>query len=187
MANEHVRSRIVGANVPRWERIASVAVGGALAAIGIRRRSPLTVLGAALVARGVSGRCPVLRARAVRKGIEVRRTVTVQAAAREVYALWHTFTDEWGVELVEESPGRRLRWRVPEGQDRHEGTLDLREAVGDRGTIVDVRLRFHPRGGLLVAGTAGGILRDTKGLRLANELARMRMWLETGELAQGAP
>jgi len=33
----------------------------------------------------------------------------------------------------------------------------------------------------------GNVLRTTKGVRLANELARMRMWLETGELAQGAP
>ena len=178
---------MVGPNVPRWERIASVIVGGALTAIGIRRRSPLALLGAALVARGATGRCPLLRMRAVRKGIEVRRSVTVQSSPAEVYDLWRTFADEWGVELLEATPGRRLRWRVADGKDRHEGILDLREAVGDRGTIVDVRLRFHPRGGTIVAGTVGSVLRTTKGVRLANELARMRMWLETGELAQGAP
>ena len=149
----------------RYLRSAGVAAVVVLAGLGIRR---------------------LLLKRAVNKGIEVRRTVTVQASAAEIYDLWRTFTDEWGVELVEDTPGRRLRWSVPHGPDRHDGTLDLRDAVGDRGTIVDVRLRFHPRGGLLVAGATSSILRKTKGLRLANELARMRMWLETGELAQGA-
>jgi uncharacterized membrane protein len=187
MANDHVRSRLVGPNVPAVERIASVTFGLALAAFGIRRRSlvgaAIAGLGSALVARGVTGRSALYRMRAVRKGIEVRRAITVQAHPLEIYDLWRTFTDEWGVELVEDSPGRRLRWRVPHGADRHEGQLDLRD--GDRGTVVDVRLHFHPRGGLFVAGTVGGVLRDKKGLRLATELARLRMWLETGELATG--
>jgi uncharacterized membrane protein len=222
MSRSHsIRSRLVGVNVPPVERIASVAIGGALAAIGIRRRSiggaVLAAIGSALVVRGVTGRSGLYRMRAVRKGIEIRRSVTVQASPREVYALWRdlrnlprfmshvksvdvqpdgisTWTIEeggrtfgWRAEIVEESPGRRLRWRsLPGGDLDHEGTLDLHEAPGDRGTVVDVRMRYRPPGGLFVSGMLNGLLRDAPGLQLAEELARLRMLVETGELATGA-
>jgi len=221
MANEHVRSRIVGPNVPTAERIASAAIGLTLVGIGARRGSWLGALvagaGGALVARGLTGRCPVYRMRAVRKGIEVRRTVTVQASPREVYALWRDLENlprfmshvtsvhdqgggvshwviveagrrwEWDARIVEDSPGRRLRWRaVPGGDLRHEGTLDLREAPGDRGTVVDVRMRYQPPGGLAIAGAFGELLRHVQGIQLAGELARLRMLVETGEIAEGA-
>ncbi len=215
-----IRSQLVGVNVPFGERIASVAVGGVLAALGLRRKSLggalLVGLGGALVVRGASGRCPFYRMRAVRKGIEVRRSVTVQASPHEVYELWRDLRNlprfmahvksvelepggvsawtideggrqlSWRAEIVEEEPGRRLRWRsLPGGDLHHEGILDLHEAPGDRGTIVEVRLRYRPPGGVVVAGMLSGLLREVPGLQLAEELARLRMLIETGELATG--
>jgi uncharacterized membrane protein len=92
----------------------------------------------------------------------------------------------WRAEIIEEEPGRRLRWRsLPGGDLDHEGILDLHEAPGDRGTVVEVRLRYRPPGGVVVSGMLSGLLRELPGLQLAEELARLRMLVETGELATG--
>jgi uncharacterized membrane protein len=189
MAERVIRSRLVGINVPTAERIASVAIGSAFAFVGVRRRDiagfVLAAIGGALVARGVTGRCGLYRMRAARKGIEVRRAVTVQASPGEVYELWREMRGS--VDVLEDAPARRLRWRsLPGDELRFEGTLDLIEAIGDRGTIVDVRILYRPRGGLVVSGMLGNYLRKLHGIELAEELARMRMVLETGELATGA-
>lgn len=221
MADRVLRSRLVGINIPRGERVASIAIGGVLAAVGLRRRSLvgylLAAAGGTLVARGVTGRSALYRMRALRKGIEVRRTITVQATPRDVYDLWRDLRNlprfmehvasveleprgisrwtieengkrlEWRAEIVEDRPGRRLRWRsLPGGDLFNEGTLDLLEAAGDRGTVVDVRIRYRPPGGLFVSGLLSGVLRTLPGIQLAEELARLRMLLETGELATGA-
>jgi uncharacterized membrane protein len=228
--NRDIRSRIVGTNVPGWERIASLLVGGGvaglgiakLAGIGVKQRgivsgALLSLLGAALVERGVTGRCGVYRMRSIRKGIEVRRAVTIQCTPLEVYELWRDLrnlprfmhhvksievvsdkisrwtvdegpkTLEWQAEITEDTPGRRLRWSSLPGSDiEHEGVLDLYEAPGGRGTVVEVRMRYVPPGGLFVMGMLSGVLRKLPGLQLAEELARLRMLIETGELATGA-
>src|SRR4051812_43796007 len=87
--HQSIRSRYRGINVPRGERIASVVVGGALAAMaGSWRSLLLGALGAALIVRGATGRCPIYRWRATRKGISVHRAITIQCAPSEVYRLW---------------------------------------------------------------------------------------------------
>jgi uncharacterized membrane protein len=217
-----IRSRIIGKNVPRYERVASVLLGGVLAGVGLRRGGlsglTLTVLAGGLVVRGVTGRCALYRMRALRReGIEVRRAVTIQCSPQEVYDLWrdvrnlprfmaHVTAVEpesstvsrweiqegpvrlaWRAEIVEDTPARRLRWRsLPGGDLEHEGTLDLVEAPGGRGTVVEVRLRYKPPGGVFVASVLQDLLRTLPGLQLAEELARLRMLIETGELATGA-
>ena len=228
--NRHIRSRIVGVNVPRWERVASVVAGGGLAGwgitriagIGMKQRSILTgalltLAGAALLERGVSGRCGVDRMRSVRKGISVRRAITIQCTPLEVYELWRDLrnlprfmehvssieiisdkisrwridegpkTLEWQAEITEDTPGRRLRWKsLPGGDIDHEGVLDVYPAPADRGTVVEVRMRYTPPGGLFVMGMLNGVLRKLPGMQLGEELARLRMLIETGELATGA-
>ncbi len=219
--HREIRSRLVGVNIPRWERLATIAVGGALAAVGVRRRSVagglLAALGAGLVVHGVSGRSGLYRMRAVRKGVEVRRSITIQCSPMEVYELWRDLSNlprfmehvtsievesdristwtvhegpktfQWRAEITEDTPGRRLRWRSLPGSDLdHEGTLDLVAAPGGRGTIVDVRMRYQPPGGLPIAGLLFGPLRSIPRIQLGEELARLRMLLETGELATGA-
>lgn len=228
--NRDIRSRIVGVNVPRWERIASVIAGAGLAGWGITRIAGirtkergivsgglLALAGAGLLERGISGRCGIYRMRAVRKGIEVRRAVTIQCTPEEAYSLWRDLrnlprfmhhvksieilsdtisrwrvaegprTLEWQAQIIEDTPGRRLRWTsLPGGDLEHEGVLDVYPAPAGRGTIVEVRMRYVPPGGLLVMGMLNGVLRRLPGLQLAEELARLRMLIETGELATGA-
>jgi len=208
--HENIRSRYRGINVPRGERIASVVLGGALAAVAVNNRSLLLgTLGAVLLARGASGRCPVYRLRATRRGISVHRAITIQAGPLEIYQLWRDFTNlpkfmehvseveidadgistwrvrergvtlGWRAEITEDTPGRRLRWRsLPGGDVVHEGTLDLYEAPGGRGTVVEVRIVYR--------SPAAFALRALPQLELAEDLARLRMLIETGELATGA-
>lgn len=229
-SNRDIRSRIVGVNVPRWERIASVLAGGALASSGIRRIAGigrkrraigsgvlLALAGAALLERGITGRSGLYRMRAVRKGIEFRRAVTIQCTPEQAYALWRDLrnlprfmehvesvepindkisrwrieegpkTLEWQAEIIEDTPARRLRWSsLPGGDLEHEGSVDIYPAPGERGTVVEVRMRYVPPGGLFVMGMLSGLLRKLPGMQLAEELARLRMLLETGELATSA-
>jgi uncharacterized membrane protein len=219
--NRDIRSRLIGANVPDWERIASILIGGGLAGLGIARRSLagglLAAIGGGLVVHGGSGRSGIYRMRAVRKGVEFRRNITIQCEPSDVYALWRDLSNlprfmehvksievesptvskwivqqgsktfQWRAEITEDTPNRRLRWKsLPESDIAHEGTLDLFEAPGGRGTIVDVRMRYWPPGGLPVAGLLFEPLRRVPGIQLAEELTRLRMLIETGELATGA-
>ena len=96
-------------------------------------------------------------------------------------------TLSWRAEITEDTPGRRLRWRtLPGAAIDNEGVVDLYEATGGRGTVVEVRMRYKPPGGLFVMGLFSGVLRRLPGLQLAEELSRLRMLIETGELATGA-
>ena len=215
-----IRSRIVGVNIPRGERIATGLAGAAAFAIGARGRSlaglVTAAIGAVLIVRAVTGRCPLYRTRALRKGIQVRRAITIQGTPDEIYSAWRDLEKlprfmshvksvtveadgiskwvmkegptelEWRAEIVEDSPGRRLRWRsLPGGDIVHEGAVEIRDAGGDRGTLVEVRLRYFPPGGLFVASALGGFLRRVTALQIGYELARFQQLIETGEITTG--
>ena len=217
---QHVRSRIVGVNVPPIERIVSGLAGAAAIFLGVRRRGisgvVATGLGAAAIVRAVSGRCPAYRARAARKGIHVRRAITIQARPDEIYAMWRDLSNlprfmshvksvtdegngvsrwvvevagktlEWTAKLEEDIPNRRLRWASTAGDIRHSGEIDLREQPADRGTTLEVKMHYFPPGGLLVAGALYGFLRKIAKVDIGTELVRLRQLLETGEIATGA-
>ncbi|MGN6103865.1 MAG: SRPBCC family protein [Kofleriaceae bacterium] len=216
-----IRNRLVGPNIPPIERVATAFLGGLAITAGLRRRSLLGLaaagVGAIAVLRAITGRCPAYRARAVRKGVHVRRAITVQASPREIYDLWRDLPNlprflrhvrsieleddgvsrwvigvrgrelSWRARIVEDTPARRLRWRsLPGGDLRHEGSIELRPAPGDRGTIVEVKLHYFPPGGLVVASALYGFLRKITAVEIGMELARLQQLLETGELATGA-
>ena len=218
MQSNEIRSRIVGVNVPRGERIVSGLLGGAAVAFGLRRRSVLlTTVGAAFVVRALSGRCPLYRARSLRKGIQVRKAITIQGTPQQIYDVWRDLenlprflshvksvtieeggisrwrveqgpaTFEWRAELLEESPGKRLRWRsLPGGDIVHDGAIELYEAPGDRGTVVEVKFHYFPPGGLLVASALSDFLRKLTATQIGEELSRLQQLVETGEVATGA-
>lgn len=99
-------------NVANGERIASVAAGSALAALGIARRSIpgalVAGLGAALIHRGVTGYCRAYKALDIdtahrgrkegrrpeeisRKGVHVEHTCLINKPPEELYAFWRNF------------------------------------------------------------------------------------------------
>ena len=93
----------------------------------------------------------------------------------------------WRAEIVEDTPGRRLRWKsLPGGDISHDGSIDLREAPADRGTVVDVKLHYMPPGGLFVAAALHGFLRKLTQMQIGMDLARLRQLVETGEISTGA-
>jgi uncharacterized membrane protein len=177
----------------------------------------LAGVGVAAMGRALIGRCPIYRARAIRKGIHVHRVVTIQCTPREVYDLWRDLTNlpkfmdhvrsvtveadgiskwvvqegpralEWRAKIVEDTPGRRLRWEsLPGGDIEHSGTLDLREAPAGRGTEVEVKMHYLPPGGLVVASTLYSFLQRLASIQVGKELVRLRQLIETGEIATGA-
>lgn len=113
MAEIVERLRLGDVNVGRNERMASVLGGAGLALLGVRQRGVAGALlgaaGAALIARGASGHCPIYQAvgatstggrparrlRAeedVDRGVSVHASVTVARTPGEAYAAWRDFT-----------------------------------------------------------------------------------------------
>jgi uncharacterized membrane protein len=104
-------------NVGTYERLASVSAGAILAAFGLFRtqhgRLPIAALGAALVHRGVTGRCQAYRLLGVdtaharddsngqtaqtvipaKRGFKVEKSVTINRPAAELFAFWRDFSN----------------------------------------------------------------------------------------------
>src|SRR5262245_8554571 len=90
-------------NVEDWERVMSIGAGAALLATAVWRRANRSagITGAGLIARGLSGRCPVnaalgrtrrrddpRRALAGQRGLRLEETITIARPVEEVYAFW---------------------------------------------------------------------------------------------------
>lgn len=124
--------RIAVANLNDLERAASVAMGVGLVGAGLSRRRHRTaavLVGASLLARGVSGYCPVSQAfgrtrlrdepkQALSgdRGILIDETVTIERAAGELYAYWRqldnlplVFSHLDEVRVLDD---RTSRWRI---------------------------------------------------------------------------
>ena len=118
-------------NVGTGERIGSVAVGVALAALGFSRRSlgglALAVAGGFVAYRGLSGHCQlysalgvdtlgVERLRRGNLGLKIDRSILVNAAPARVYAFWRRFENlpqiMSNVESVQPISDTRSHWRV---------------------------------------------------------------------------
>jgi uncharacterized membrane protein len=123
------RRRDVSKNLATWERVLSTGAGTALLVLAGRNgrnRLSLAATGAGLIARGVSGYCPVSAAlsrdRNTRealsgpRGIHVREAITIARSASEIYAVWRTFSNlptfMRHVERVDMLPDGRTHWVV---------------------------------------------------------------------------
>lgn len=91
---------------------------------------------------------------------------------------------EWDARVVEDTPGERISWTtVEESPIHHNGSVRFSAAPGGRGTEVKVVLRYDiPAGrlGQLVARLLG----EEPGQQLDADLRRLKMFLETGEVAR---
>lgn len=124
-----------GRNVNEIERWGSMAAGVALALYGVSRRSPTGLvtagLGALLVQRGATGRCPVYGALGVNttgtgsdtrqalsgaRGVLVEESVTIDRAADELYRFWRQLENlprfMRHLESVERVTETLSRWRA---------------------------------------------------------------------------
>lgn len=90
-------------NVGMMGRWGSIVSGAALVAHGLKRRSlggaALTLAGAALVYRGVTGSCQIYRALGINTSqdgtatrvLEVKKVITINKSPEELYRFWHRF------------------------------------------------------------------------------------------------
>jgi uncharacterized membrane protein len=125
-------------NVADWERLLSLAGGGALTILGIRNGSlpgiGLAALGGMLMYRGISGHCSVYQAVGFSttgdhakaasvpagKGYRVDRSITINRPPAELFRIWHNFEGlpRFMSNLVSvTSEGRRSHWvaKAPAG------------------------------------------------------------------------
>ena len=120
-------------NVAQPERWLSVVAGSALAAYGLKQRSlpglVVAGIGGLLVFRGATGHCPVYESLGVStagqedgrqvsvaygRGIDVEKTVTINAKPAAIYAFWRNFENlprfMENLESVEVIDSKRSRW-----------------------------------------------------------------------------
>jgi uncharacterized membrane protein len=93
---------------------------------------------------------------------------------------------EWDAEIVAIRPNELIAWRTsPQGMIDSEGSVEFRQAPGDRGTEVRLTMSYEPP-----AGTSIAELLDTDPDRqIRDDLRRFKQVLETGEVlrSDGAP
>lgn len=136
MAEITERLHLGDVNMDRNERMASVLGGAGLALLGVRQKGVAGALlgaaGAALIARGASGHCPVYGAAGIDTserqrtrrgrpaeadadaGVSVHASITVSRPPEQAYAVWRDFTNApkymdriAQVEILDET---RSRW-----------------------------------------------------------------------------
>jgi uncharacterized membrane protein len=109
----------------------------------------------------------------VRMSADGRLTWTVVTAGRRIS--WDTF-------IVNDRENQRIEWSsAPESPVTMEGSVEFRTAPADRGTIVELSMRYsNIRAGL------GGMMRQFLGkfpsFLLRNDLRRFKALMETGEI-----
>lgn len=219
-SNESVRHRRRGVNVPLLERIASVGLGG-LALMGGRNRSMLPRIlissaGVALIARGISGRCPYYRARSSQDGVDVQRSILIEASPSEVFAAWRDlenlpqfmsgiesvtedndkvshwvaslgpFRMQWSAEIVDEVRDQRLQWRALPDADIEHEGLLELSEYPTAGSTL-LRLQMRFRpSGVAGSKALSHLAKMFTEQKLAADLIRFRQFIETGEIATGA-
>jgi uncharacterized membrane protein len=88
---------------------------------------------------------------------------------------------EWETRIVEDAEAERVRWESVDGDLPNEGTVEFRDAPGDLGTEITLRVRFDPPAGAL-GDVAVRLLDDPPKLVLAKTLRRFKSLVESGEI-----
>lgn len=224
--NEQLRQR---RNVGGLERALSVIAGTSLALFGLKRRSwgglGLASLGGALLFRGSTGFCNVYQAlgintaddararqRAVREGVHVERSVTINRPVGEVYSFWRNFGNlpqfmnhVHSVEVLDSTrshwvvsapAGATVEWDAEIVSDRPNELISWRSLekadVDNAGSVI---FKSTPSHGTEVkvtlrysppAGKVGTAIAKLFGQepkqQIAGDLRRLKQLLETGEI-----
>jgi len=193
-------------------RIPMIAGGATLAALGIKRRSPLGIAMAAggglLVFRGIAakGRWPSSL-------IYVRKAVTIDKPPEELYRFWHNFENlprfmrhlesvrssggrlhwvaagplgrnvSWDAEIVEDRENELISWRsLPGSQIENQGATRFQASPEGRGTEVRVELMYRPPAGRLGAAFAT-LFGEEPEQQIREDLRRFKELMEAGEIA----
>jgi uncharacterized membrane protein len=90
---------------------------------------------------------------------------------------------DWEAEIINEVPNELIGWRSIEGSEvDNAGSVHFKAATGGRGTEVKVVLRYDPPAGKFGARVSK-ILGEDPAINVQEDLRRLKMLIETGELA----
>lgn len=90
---------------------------------------------------------------------------------------------DWEAEIINEVPNELIGWRSVDGsQIDNAGSVHFTPAAGNRGTEVKVVLRYDPPAGK-VGATVSRILGEDPAANVQEDLRRLKMLIETGEIA----
>jgi uncharacterized membrane protein len=90
---------------------------------------------------------------------------------------------EWEAEIINEIPNELIGWRSVDGSEvDNAGSVHFKQVPGGRGTEVKVVLRYDPPAGKLGA-TVSKLLGEDPAANVHEDLRRLKMLLETGEIA----
>jgi uncharacterized membrane protein len=90
---------------------------------------------------------------------------------------------DWEAEIINEIPNELIGWRSVDGSVvDNAGSVHFKPATGGRGTEVKVVLRYDPPAGKLGARISK-ILGEDPAINVQEDLRRLKMLLETGEVA----
>ena len=89
---------------------------------------------------------------------------------------------EWDARVVEERENELVRWEARSGNVPNEGTVEFRDAPGDYGTEITLRVRLDPPAGP-VGDAAARFFDEAPKLALAKGLRRFKSLVESGEIA----
>jgi uncharacterized membrane protein len=94
---------------------------------------------------------------------------------------------EWDAEIVEDTPGQKLRWRSLPGADvTNFGSVRFADAPAGQATEVEVELQYVPPAGSLGAAIARYTGEEPQ-WQVADDLRRLKQLAESGELRLEIP
>ncbi|MDB5723057.1 MAG: hypothetical protein JWP15_3675 [Alphaproteobacteria bacterium] len=95
-------------------------------------------------------------------------------------------TVEWDSVVVDDEPGRLIAWQSVEGSDiRSSGRVEFLDAPPGRGSWVRATIAYDPPGGVIGEWVAKLLQREPN-LQVRRDLARLKQFLETGEITNSA-
>jgi uncharacterized membrane protein len=95
-------------------------------------------------------------------------------------------TVEWDSVLTAETPDELLAWESgPDAEVKNRGRVEFRDAPGGRGTEIHATIIYEPPAGAL-GKVIATLFQKEPGLQAKRDLRRLKMLLETGEIATTA-
>jgi uncharacterized membrane protein len=147
------------------------------------------------------------------RGVRVEKAVTINAPPEQLYTFWRNFenlprfmhnlekvechdskrshwwakgpagtTVDWEAEIINEVPNELIGWRSIDGSKVDNAGSVHFTPTASRGTEVKVVLRYDPPAGVLGAAVSK-ILGEDPAANVQEDLRRLKMLIETGEIA----
>ncbi len=96
-------------------------------------------------------------------------------------------TVEWDAIITDDRPGERIAWQTAEGADvKHAGFVEFKDAPTGRGSEVHAHIVYDAPAGRMGALIAK-IFQKEPGVQAHHDLRRLKMLMETGEIATTEP